>query len=223
MKKIFFILTFCLYIFPNRAYGFDYCSNISVHPEVNVYTSYGKLTYDFSLNQMGITEIAMQKGHIESGVFANGLAVGTIEWEINVSAASTTGYNNQICATPKVVNFYIGFKNPKIYISNDLKKGSCMYDLVLRHEQTHQQINIKLLEYFVPLFQQALNKISKEVPAVAIRKNSQAALSEGSKKITKLYSERITPLVNIFKKEMAIEQGNLDNSSNYAFENSLCR
>ena len=79
-----------------------------------------------------------------------------------------------------------------------------MHDLVLRHEQTHQQINVKALEYFIPLFEQAIKKISQEIPAEPVTAMSRSALSRGSEQIAEAYSKRIEPLIAVFKKELEI-------------------
>ena len=224
MKKLFFILTILLGLSLSfEAAAFNRCAELKPNPRLSFYTSYGKLEYDFSKDQMGITKVGMNYGVIEKGIFANGLATGTVKWEVDVSSEGREGRNGEICAYPVEIKFYLGFAEPKIYVSRDLRKGSCMYDLVLRHEQTHQQINVKALEYFIPLFEQALNKISKEIPAEPVGAMNRAALSRGSEKIAEAYSKRIEPLINVFKKELEIEQGKLDNASNYAFENSICR
>ena len=224
MKKLFFILTILLGLSLSfEAAAFNRCAELTPNPRLSFYTSYGKLEYDFSQDQMGITKVGMNYGVVEKGIFANGLATGTVKWEVDVSSEGREGRNGEICAYPVEIKFYLGFAEPKIYVSRDLRKGSCMYDLVLRHEQTHQQINVKALEYFIPLFEQALNKISKEIPAEPVGAMNRAALSRGSEKIAEAYSKRIEPLINVFKKELEIEQGKLDNASNYAFENSICR
>ena len=224
MKKLFFILTVLLGAqFSFETAAFARCSNLKPQPRLSFYTSYGKLEYDFSQDQIGITKVGMSYGVLEQGIFANGLATGTVKWEVDVSSEGRGGGNGELCAYPVEIKFYLGFASPKIYVSRDLRKGSCMYDLVLRHEQTHQQINVKALEYFIPLFEQAIKKISQEIPAEPVSSLSQASLSRGSEKIAEAYSKRIEPLINVFKKELEIEQGKLDNASNYAFENSLCR
>ena len=224
MKKLFFILTVLLGTSLSvEAAAFNRCAELKPQPRLSFYTSYGKLEYDFSKDQMGITKVGMSYGVLEKGIFANGLATGTVKWEVDVSSEGREGRNGEICAYPVEIKFYLGFADPKIYVSRDLRKGSCMYDLVLRHEQTHQQINVKALEYFIPLFEQALKKISQEIPAEPVGAMNRAALSRGSEKIAEAYSKRIEPLINVFKKELEIEQGKLDNASNYAFENSLCR
>lgn len=224
MKKLFFILTVLLGTSLSvEAAAFNRCAELKPQPRLSFYTSYGKLEYDFSKDQMGITKVGMSYGVIEKGIFANGLATGTVKWEVDVSSEGREGRNGEICAYPVEIKFYLGFADPKIYVSRDLRKGSCMYDLVLRHEQTHQQINVKALEYFIPLFEQALKKISQEIPAELVGAMNRAALSRGSEKIAEAYSKRIEPLINVFKKELEIEQGKLDNASNYAFENSICR
>lgn len=224
MKKLIFTLTILGFsTFSSLTYSYNSCEQVHSQPKINFYTSYGKLEYDFSKDQMGISQIGMQHGVIEKGIFANGLATGTLKWEINVATSVKKGQNKQFCAIPAEIDFYMGFSSPTIYVSSDLRQGSCMYDLVLRHEQTHQQINIKTLEYFIPLFKQALHKISQEIPAEPLSGHSQISLNIASKVIAQKYSERITPLIDVFKKELQIEQGKLDNSSNYAFENSICR
>ena len=224
MKKLFFILTVLLGTSLSvEAAAFNRCAELKPQPRLSFYTSYGKLEYDFSKDQMGITKVGMSYGVLEKGIFANGLATGTVKWEVDVSSEGREGRNGEICAYPVEIKFYLGFADPKIYVSRDLRKGSCMYDLVLRHEQTHQQINVKALEYFIPLFEQALKKISQEIPAEPVGAMNRAALSRGSEKIAEAYSKRIEPLINVFKKELEIEQGKLDNASNYAFENSICR
>ena len=224
MKKLFFILTVLLGTSLSvEAAAFNRCAELKPQPRLSFYTSYGKLEYDFSKDQMGITKVGMSYGVIEKGIFANGLATGTVKWEVDVSSEGREGRNGEICAYPVEIKFYLGFADPKIYVSRDLRKGSCMYDLVLRHEQTHQQINVKALEYFIPLFEQALKKISQEIPAELVGAMNRAALSRGSEKMAAAYSKRIEPLINVFKKELEIEQGKLDNASNYAFENSICR
>lgn len=224
MKKLFFILTVLLGTSLSvEAAAFNRCAELKPQPRLSFYTSYGKLEYDFSKDQMGITKVGMSYGVIEKGIFANGLATGTVKWEVDVSSEGREGRNGEICAYPVEIKFYLGFADPKIYVSRDLRKGSCMYDLVLRHEQTHQQINVKALEYFIPLFEQALKKISQEIPAEPVGAMNRTALSRGSEKIAEAYSKRIEPLINVFKKELEIEQGKLDNASNYAFENSICR
>jgi len=224
MKKLIFTLTILGFsTFSSLAHCYNGCEQIRPQPKINFYTSYGKLEYDFSKDQMGISQIGMQHGVIEKGIFANGLATGTLKWEINVSTSAQKGQTKQFCATPSEIDFYMGFTNPTIYVSSDLRKGTCMYDLVLRHEQTHQQINIKTLEYFIPLFKQALQKIIQEIPAEPLAGKTQISLNHASTIIAQKYSERIKPLIDVFKKELQIEQGKLDNSSNYAFENSICR
>ncbi len=224
MKKLFFILTILLGVqLSFEAAAFNRCSELKPQPRLSFYTSYGKLEYDFSKDQMGITKVGMSYGVIERGIFANGLATGTVKWEVDVSSEGRRTNSGEICAYPVEIKFYLGFANPKIYVSRDLRKGTCMHDLVLRHEQTHQQINVKALEYFIPLFEQAIKKISQEIPAEPVTAMSRLALSRGSEQIAEAYSKRIEPLIAVFKKELEIEQGKLDNASNYAFENSICR
>ena len=59
MKKLFFILTFCIFLglgnFVSVAAETDVCATLKAEPEIEFTTSYGKLKYDFGYNQQGLT------------------------------------------------------------------------------------------------------------------------------------------------------------------------
>ena len=222
MKKLFFILTVLLGTSLSvEAAAFNRCAELKPQPRLSFYTSYGKLEYDFSKDQMGITKVGMSYGVIEKGIFANGLATGTVKWEVDVSSEGREGRNGEICAYPVEIKFYLGFADPKIYVSRDLRKGSCMYDLVLRHEQTHQQINTAALEYFIPRLKSAALSVLNNVPPQRIDNSGQ--IDATTRQFVHTYSAQLEPLINFFKAELLREQSKLDNHENYQLEGSLCR
>lgn len=56
------------------------------------------------------------------------------------------------CLYPQEINAHLGYYVPTIYILKDLQKGTCLYEVALRHEKTHMQIYIEALDYFLPEF-----------------------------------------------------------------------
>lgn len=48
------------------------------------------------------------------------------------------------------INLMIGLKNIEVEISSDLKKGSCLFDAVLKHELTHLALHRRILNRFAP-------------------------------------------------------------------------
>lgn len=230
MKKLFFILTFSIFLISaftivGRASAAsdkkDVCSSIKVNPEIVFTTSYGKLKYDFSYNQQGLTTLGKKYGILEKGLFASGLAVVGVNWEISVNTISRVVNDYDICVVPTSVTVFIGYQDPTIFIANQLRAGTCEYNVVVRHEQTHHQINKAALEYFIPKLKEAITAIAQNIKPYHI--DSASKIDDATTKLTDAYITEIEPLVYNFKTELMHEQGKLDNHTNYKLEGDLCR
>lgn len=217
MKKLFFILT--LLFFPTS--GFSACPEISSAPKIELYTSYGKLKYDFSQNNQQITKLAEKQGIIEKGLFASGLSTINVNMDITLKTVGDIIGKYDFCVYPTTVKLSIYYSNPTIYISKQLIPNSCEYNVVLRHEQTHQQINKAALDYFLPLFNEAAKNISTSIKPINVKNLSD--IDKASAELTKEYNKKLSPLLEFFKQELLKEQLKLDNQANYQHENILCR
>ena len=119
------------------------------------------------------------------------------------------------------LNVYIGFSRPIIYLAKELQPGTCSYNLVLRHEQVHQQINVQALQYFIPMIRRELSAAAAKIPAVYVGplETEDKALEQ----LNRRYAEIITPQVNRLRSQILAEQRKLDNSRNYKMEGDVCR
>lgn len=224
MKKLVIILTILISLSSavKIAASRTTCNGLKVDPEINITTSYGQLSYDFSHNTKQISRIAANTGHQENALFATGLATIVIKGEYEVGTSALPLENRGgYCVVPKVINIFVGFTTPRIYISNELEENSCTYNLVLLHERTHQRINKSTLDYFLPMFKKAAMEISRDIKPRKIRASRQ--IDEATNNITEEFSNKFEKVVDIFKKELAIEQGKLDNNINYSMEDNICR
>lgn len=223
MKKLFFILIFLIF-FPSLTFAAgkdDVCLRYKTMPELVFSTSYGKLVYNRSRNQQQLTAIGKQFGIVEQGLFASGLALVGVNYHVSVNTASRVAADGGICVIPVRVELFIGYQNPIIYISKELEEGSCEYNVVLRHEQTHQQINTAALEYFIPRLKSAALSVLNNVPPQRIDNSGQ--IDAATRQFVHTYSAQLEPLINFFKAELLREQSKLDNHENYQLEGSLCR
>ncbi len=219
MKKLLIILiTFFSFTQNVKA---TICSYIDHTPTVEIHYSYGKLHYNLKHNQNEITLISKQYGITENGVFANGLASINVNWAVDLNTLSEVIGPTDICVAPSNINVFVGFENPVIYISKDLVPNSCEYNVVLRHEQTHQQINKKALEAFLPRLEAKLKKIAKEIKPIYVSNQNQ--IDPATKVLVHKYSNRVTTLIKQLKKQILDEQAKLDHNSNYAYEENICR
>lgn len=219
MKKLFFMLIFSCFLSKN-AYALT-CKDIKSDVLVFVEYSFGKLNYDFSKTTSEITSMAKNFDLVKTNHIAEGLSTINLNYDISVYTQTQQINDKNFCAVPVKVNVSIVIENPTIYISNSLEKDSCKYNIVMRHEKTHQQINIKTLEYYLPILKAAITNIIKKqnnIPITDINRLDQATIQ-----ITEKYTKDIKPLIDYIKKEISQQQQRLDNMENYKFESKLCR
>jgi len=218
MKKLFFILILSFFYFISEAKS--QCSDNFPLPKINIYYSYGKLSYDYSKNNEQITQIANEYNILEKGIFASGLSTSDINLDISIDTIGNINEKNGFCIYPQTINISIYFSNPTIYISSQLKQDSCEYNLVKRHEQTHMQINKSTLDYYLPLIYNAATEISKNITVKNIANISDIDIM--SEQITKQFNDNFQPIFYYLKQQILKEQQKLDNQNNYQYENNLC-
>jgi len=245
MKKIFFVLIFLLFficssvsaqtdtgILDNQilfsAYQtngkLDYkkaCESVKPNPKIVFYTSYGKLTYNTQYNQKNLTTLSKNNGIVEEGDLASGLALVDIASEYLLSTSCRNMTSGGYCIIPQELSVYIGFTNPVIYLANDLKPGTCLYNLVIRHEQVHQQINVNALEFFIPIIYKRIKQIVAQMKPMYV--TSKSKTKAGTDQMTAFYAKQIDRLVEEFKQEILAEQRKLDNRQHYQYESEVCR
>ena len=224
MKKLFFILTFLDLRRPDIVRAEKNLCNLDFpEPEIEYYSSYGKLNYDFGKNQQQVTALAKKHNLLESGMFASGLAIADIQWEVSVNTRGALLSTKSACILPARIKLFIGYSNPVIYIANHLRKNTCVYDVVMRHEQTHQQINKTALEYFRPQFFAEIQKIAGRIKPRYVENLTQREVDAATQAMTQEYIDAITPMIELFKKELKIEHSKLDHPDNYRMEALLCK
>jgi len=224
MKKLFFILTFLFISQPAFGQLTDAqkkCMESPVNPTVNFYSSYGRLSYDFTKNTKEVHALSEEFGHLEQGLFAHGLAIVTVVNEVALSTSGQFLGDNNICVIPASLDVFIGYNNPVIYVSRELKKDSCEFEQALRHEKAHQQIHKTALDYFLPQISHAVQRISRDVKPVLISDISQ--MDQAAEYLTKQYMARTSIITKRFKEEILKEQAKLDSIENYRMEGELCR
>lgn len=222
MKKLFFVLTFLFLTCQlPKANASDVCLSYKKMPRIEFSTSYGRLMYDTNNNRRQLTKLGEKYGIIEHGLFAAGLATIGVNYQVSLNASAQSAPGGNICVVPEVVQVFIGYQEPTIYISNDLQRGSCEYNVVLRHEQTHQQINVTALEYFIPKLKQASAAIINNVNPMSVQREDQ--IEPAIQELIQTYTNRLEPLINFFKSELIKEQAKLDSPENYKLEGGLCR
>ena len=111
--------------------------------------------------------------------------------------------------------------NPTIYISSDLAEDSCRYKVALRHEQTHQQINLEVFDYYIPIIQRRFEEAVKRYALISSKRDINLTLAQ--EKFQDKYLAAVNEVLKEISAEIHNEQLKLDSAENYSYEMSLCR
>ncbi len=234
MKNLFLTLIFCFFaaLNPTMAQNVDNlpadkapeirdpCAKFAqIRPKVKLRSSYGRLQYNYDYDSENLDIMAARNNLKEEGMFTAGLSLVDVDWSVSLNTISRS-VDGDICVIPASVDVFIGYRNPIIYISNDLDKKSCRYQMVMRHEHQHQQINVSVLEYYLPIIKKELEKSLDILTVRAASDDEDPDIITDD--MNSNYAEVVRPLVNRLQITLQIEQQRLDNRENYQYETELC-
>ena len=226
MKKIYLALIICIFAYMTLFGRIEKASAAGLCTEYRpqsvklvLSSSYGKLRYNHNYNNSKLAAMAASHNLGQVGMYTAGLSLADIVWTLSLD---TVSYNSgdSVCIVPVKVNVFVGFQDPTIYISSELPKNSCQYQVVLRHEQQHQQINTVLLDYYLPILKQKMEqKLSVLKMQIIKRGQDKDAMVE---KMNNQYMAAVRPLIDDLKQILNTEQRRLDTRENYQYETKIC-
>lgn len=201
----------------------EVCRKIVRKPTVELSVSYGKLQYDFSKNNRSLTRMHIRHygGGVPAGKYVNGLATNDLTTELTFKLTKNTLNNGMSCVYPSEVQLKIKVDKPTIYLSKEMEKNSCRYNVALRHEQTHQQINVEALDYYLPMIKQALLTAAKNFPLMSGKSDVSMVLAR--EQFKNEYMKQVNPVLQELQNEINAEQAKLDSQSHYDYEAAICR
>ncbi len=144
-----------------------------------------------------------------------GFTKTSLEYSVNLHIYKYKMPDGSFCVYPESVRVDIGYKDPMVYLSSNLKKGSCEYKRTLRHEWQH-------LALMYIYFQQYINEIKLKLLAetrMIVTKNLETA----DDLLTRSYYEAMTKIHSVNMERLMNFQKQLDSLENYQNEGNLCR
>ncbi|MBR1649258.1 MAG: hypothetical protein IJ689_06660 [Alphaproteobacteria bacterium] len=199
----------------NACAGFE-----KIRPRLRLRSSYGRLRYNRDYDTLNLGLMSEREGLKEDGMFTAGFSTVDFDWSVSLNTVSRTS-GDVICVIPASVEVFLGYQNPTIYLSSDLDDKTCQYQTVLRHERQHQQINIMVLDYYLPKLKQHFEENLKVLKARAVE--SEKDIDRTVDEMNETYVENIRDIVNRFQITLQLEQKRLDTRENYTYESGLCR
>ena len=206
-------------------YSYKQCKDIMKQnpPEINIVYNYGDLVYDNSKNAEELVELFKE---VEPNHEANNI-YGLTALSPHISMKTTVQYDNlnsgRYCFYPRTIDIKVWYE-PKVYILNSLKIGSCRFNVTVRHEQTHLDFGHHALPIFAGIIKKELPQVINDVgPRVESDNNSDENLAMVAQYLNQDYHKQIEVLFDEFKEGLDEQNALIDSVENYQEENLLCQ
>ena len=189
-------------------------------PQVEVKYNYGQLKINNELD-----EKQLQKFHYEmtreTAENLNGLT--SLQPSIVLNGLNNMDVrelpNGYLCLFPTTLKVKIEYM-PVVYILKDIAKGTCKYNMTLRHEYTHIDIAYAAMNLVVMAFR-------KQLPAIAFRTSVKAVLPEDavnvSTQMNEQYQAQASQIWDLFRRVLDEQHKKLDVHDIYARETAMCK
>ena len=232
MKKVFFALILSLFVEQTARASEDIsaykkeCLGFISRPKVEVYGSYGKLRYNYDKDSAYLTKEQEKKLQeysqsetMEMKVLGLTKMKDVVDFKSEFTKLSLNrGYN---CLYPENITISIDYYLPTIYIAKELEKGTCLYDVTLRHERTHAQIYIEALDYFLPLLKKYADSLFDNVGIRVV--SSQESVDDAMKELSAAYHDAVQKKIDAWYRSVEKEQLKMDTFEQYTLEGSICK
>lgn len=233
MKKVFFALILNFFIWGGVAWADDLsayqkeCLDFISRPKVDIYGSYGNLRYSYDKDSDYLTQEQEKKvkmysagdAAIELKVLGLTKMQDTVDFKAEFTQlALNKGYT---CLYPENIQVSIDYYLPTIYIASELQKGTCLYDITLRHERTHAQIYIEALDYFLPRLKKYADALFDNIGVKVITKGE--SVDDAMAELSKSYHDAVQKRIDAWYKAVEKEQLKMDTIEQYKLESRICQ
>lgn len=187
--------------------------------EIKIFYNYGELKYNNDKSAAELEKIydEIMPNHSSKNIRGLTLLAPHMDFNIYIKDVNVDGYK---CFYPQSVDVHLKY-NPTIYLVNTLQKGTCLYDLTLRHEHTHLDIGHQLLTEFVQDLKLQIQQVIENTGVKLVSAEDGNVRQEGAE-LNTLYQEQITVLFQHFTDELVERNQVIDTKENYKEESLLC-
>ena len=195
------------------------CKKIMIenHPKINVFYNFGNLQINENKNSNEIKKIS-EKYSPKIDLTINGYTLLNHYNKINLSAKRVLLDDTNYCIYPESINYFIGYENNIMYLSSEMKKDSCQYQQVKRHEEAHVDYAHTILLFSAKAIKNKIQQITlnlKPIVSTNYKENHAQTFID-------IYDNLLQPTLTLFQGALSEQQKKLDTLENYKFETSIC-
>lgn len=194
------------------------CPETGKSVDVFIESSMGNLRYQ---NGFSSKQLSSMRGSVGRRLgplwIPTGLTLADNSYHLKTATKIYDLGRGRYCAVLTQANLFIGFKDIDVYVSNKYPQGSCEYNSILNHENTHVSIFRDTLYNHSSGIERALRQNAPKIGAVYLRSANGAA-----NKIQQLLDAKIRPLFTRLDQDLSKRNARIDTKENYRREQSLC-
>ncbi len=164
----------------------------------------------------------MRNLHFHNHLMHNpGLTLAEHELKVDYQIGGLEHENGDgYCVWVESVNVDFSYKQMDVYISSQYPEGTCPYQVILNHENTHVAINQRALAKYRVLLERALKK-SRAIPTRA-HPMSVVSMNNGKAIINSRINAIVSRVTSAYKREVARENAKIDTPAAYRKTQALC-
>lgn len=201
-------------------------------PKVNVKIDTGQVVYDFARDRKYISDIFNKDrgrsglSHHTAGLTAaifKSQVTGTVKLTSkgrNLRHRFSTSKRKNICVQLEQVDVYMGYGDIVVYVDNNYQRGSCMFDAILRHENTHVNIYQTFLAHYADYLKKSVEYVAKKQAPVWVGSTKEA--EQVRNRMVEGVLRGIQPAIQHYANARDDENQKLDSTENYAYTQEQC-
>lgn len=198
------------------------CTFPTAHaPTLNLQRLEGKVHYNNNRTQNSLKRMQQETG--QSTAFGDtwipvGLTVTEIRYQVDIKIEAYQLPNSQVCARLSSVEAQIGYDKINVFIARRFRPGTCAYQSITDHENTHVTVFRQALGDYYPRIHRRLARATETLKPTIYRTPSQAA-----DYLRKRLSAAIKPLYAEMGRTLKRNNARLDTPERYRSEQARCK
>ena len=180
--------------------------------------SMGQVKYSNRYNGDQIAQMHnTKKEHLGMTWQQAGLTSAEDSYSLNIGTRHYTLGQGRYCSVLSEMSLSIGYSKIDVFIDRKYGPGSCEYEAILGHENTHVSINRDVLRQYVPKIRQQLERYARSIGPIYSTSPDTTA-----RRMQKVLGEQLQLLHKPMSSVRQARHARIDTRSNYLREQKRC-
>lgn len=205
---------------PDKKEGTVSCADMTGTIDINIQNPKGNVVYNSGVSRNDLVRIQQSRSRgVQQGYLKPlGLTLSDFTFQIGTSARLLPQPDNTYCAYPRSFDITIGYSEFKVYIDRRYGKGSCEYQAILEHENTHVSLYRSNMARNLPDLQRAVYSAARSITPVIVNSPQQ-----GAQYMQGQMAKKLRPLVARMSRGAEIANAKIDTPVSYNQVQGRCR